>query len=144
MLEGRVGDYEKARRAARICALAAACIAVSFGLVGLMSSTARAGEWKYGGDSMFKLYYQAVPRVSNTTNLSLSGKIGPVGVRGQVKLEGASWGIPSDAWGLGSWGEWVERWNVALRAPSLSLQLGDTYIPTLSGCILREGRFMEA
>lgn len=124
------------RRAARICALAAACIAVSFGLVGLMSSTARAGEWKYGGDSMFKLYYQAVPRVSNTTNLSLSGKIGPVGVRGQVKLEGASWGIPSDAWGLGSWGEWVERWNVALRAPSLSLQLGDTYIPTLSGLYL--------
>lgn len=123
------------QRATRM-GLMAAYVAVMLGIVVLMSGPVGAENWQYGGDSTFKIYWQAVPRVANSTELHLSGNVGSFGVAAQAKLSGASWGIPSDAWRLGPWGEWMERWNVSLRAPAASLQLGDTSIPTMSGLYL--------
>lgn len=122
----------------RPCALMIACAAVVLALCCLLSSGVGAdeGQWKYGGDSTFKIYWQNALRVENTTNLSLFGNAGPLRVGANARISGASWGIPDDALILGPWGEWIDRWSLSLQAPVASLQLGDTYIPTMSGLYL--------
>lgn len=129
---------DELRHPSRPCSLTVACIAIVIGLLCLLSSGVGAdeGKWRYGGDSTFKVYWQNTFRVENDTNLSLFGSVGLLRVGAKAKVSGASWGIPNDALILGPWGEWIERWSLALQAPAASLQLGDTYIPTMSGLYL--------
>jgi hypothetical protein len=128
----------KPRHASRFHSLTVAIALAVMGLLCLPSSGVRAseGQWKYGGNSTFKVYWQNTLRVENTTNLSILGNVGLLKVGAKAKVSGASWGIPSNALILGPWGEWIERWSLTLQAPAASLQVGDTYIPTMSGLYL--------
>lgn len=130
---------EEPRYSAKSRVLVAVCISVAIVLsFFLLSGEARAheGQWKYGGSSAFKVYWQNALRIDNSTSLYIFGTTGPLRVGVQAKVLAANWGIPGEALMLGPLGEWTERWSVSLQAPTASLQLGDVYIPTMSGLYL--------
>ena len=116
----------------------AAVIAILVAMFGisLPAMCAEQPKWSISGDSLFKVYWQTTLRVANETNLVAGGGLGPLYLEGRVRLTGSTWGIPDDAIVVGPWGERLDKWTVSARAGSLSLQLGDTTVPVLSGLYL--------
>lgn len=129
-------------RSARARAAAGRAIVV---LLGVLAATLWGGggaacaatpQWKWGGDSQFKVYWQSTLRVANETNLFASGMLGPLRIEGRARLIGGTWGIPDGAIIIGPWGEKLEKWTVSAGMGGLSLQVGDTTVPVLSGLYL--------
>ena len=116
----------------------AAAIAILVAIFGISvpAMCAEQPKWQISGDSLFKVYWQTTLRVANETSLVASGGLGPLYLEGRVRLTGSTWGIPDDAIVIGPWGERLDKWTVSARAGSLSLQLGDTTVPVLSGLYL--------
>lgn len=116
----------------------AAVIAILVAIFGISvpAMCAEHPKWSISGDSLFKVYWQTTLRVANETNLAASGGLGPLYLEGRVRLTGSTWGIPDDAIMIGPWGERLDKWTVSARTGSLSLQLGDTTVPVLSGLYL--------
>ncbi|HPU76213.1 MAG TPA: hypothetical protein PLG65_08575 [Bacillota bacterium] len=118
----------------RLAAMMAFMIAV-FGM-SVPAMCAEQPKWSLSGDSLFKVYWQTTLRVANETNLAAGGVLGPLSLEGRVRLTGSTWGIPDDAMKIGPWGERLDKWTVSARSGGLSLQLGDTTVPVLSGLYL--------
>lgn len=93
-------------------------------------------QWKFSGDSLFKIYWQSTLRIANETDLSAAGMLGPIRLEGRARLTGSNWGIPPDAIVVGPWGERLDKWSVSAGMGGLSLQAGDTTVPVLSGLYL--------
>lgn len=123
---------------ASINPLVAAVIAILVMIFGVSTPAmcAEQPKWSLSGDSLFKVYWQTTLRVANETNLSTGGMLGPLHLEGRVRLTGSTWGIPDDAIVIGPWGERLDKWTVSARSGSLSVQLGDTTVPVLSGLYL--------
>ncbi len=119
-------------------AVLTAVVAVLAAITGICApaTCAEQPQWKLSGDSLFKVYWQTTLRVANETNLIAGGVLGPLNLEGRLRLTGSTWGIPSDAIVIGPWGERLDKWTVSARGGSLSLQLGDTTLPVLSGLYL--------
>lgn len=94
---------------------------------------ASAAQWSLTGDSTFKAYMQTTFRLTNTTNLRLVGSLGPLKLNGTLRLLGASYGLSGDVIKIGPWAEKIEKWSVSARMGALSVTLGDTYVPVMSG-----------
>jgi len=84
----------KPRHASRFHSLTVAIALAVMGLLCLPSSGVRAseGQWKYGGNSTFKVYWQNTLRVENTTNLSILGNVGLLKVGAKAKVSGSKLG----------------------------------------------------
>ncbi|MGI6147398.1 MAG: hypothetical protein ACOYEM_08325 [Bacillota bacterium] len=117
----------------RVAAVVAVSILAAASLPAIAVCNPALSRWSLDGDSTFKAYWQTTFRLSNTANLRLRGSLGPLNLEGTMRLLGASYGLSDGFIELGPWVEKIERWSVAGSMGALSMSVGDTFIPVLSG-----------